>query len=145
MLVGPMLVYEAHETLHWHGIEEPQLHLLSSDAFKCFDRITFATASKAGQKCGLPKRLGFLIVWFRVGTKLFLLICAMRRFFWMTGTCGVTPKKDLIRVGDLALSGKERIAGSYHRHQLDYTHLSIFFKLITRRLHLHLHLSILLN
>ena len=33
----------------------------------------------------------------------------------------------------------------YHRHQLDYTHLLIFWELITRTLHLHLHLSIFLN
>ena len=35
--------------------------------------------------------------------------------------------------------------GAYHRHQLDYTHLLIFWELITRTLHLHLHLSIFLN
>ena len=34
---------------------------------------------------------------------------------------------------------------NYHRYQLDYTHLSIVFELITRKLHLHLHLSIFLN
>ena len=46
---------------------------------------------------------------------------------------------------DQRLMGIFGTKATYHRHQLDYTHLSIFFKLITRKLHLHLHLSIFLN
>ena len=57
LVAGPLLCYEAYETHSWHGEPATPLHMLSLDASKCFDRITFESASREGRRCGLPSRL----------------------------------------------------------------------------------------
>ena len=72
LVAGPLLCYEAYETHSWHGEPATPLHMLSLDASKCFDRITFESASREGRRCGLPSRLlGTLLGFWSVKIRFF--------------------------------------------------------------------------
>ena len=65
MAIAPMLGIELALAQNLEGQEPPpQVHMLSLDAEKCFDRISHDKVALAAIECGFPVRLAYVLVGF---------------------------------------------------------------------------------
>ena len=72
MIAGPLLCHESHHALALEGRDPNPLHLLSLDASKCFDRITYPSAAAAAAKRGIPTRMICVLIMFWHSLRRFL-------------------------------------------------------------------------